>query len=180
MGYLGTQIRDGALYVDITPEVLGLPSLTPLCGIPIEYQGAWKKFGEAFKAVATTTCPVDTGFLRDNIDFHADDGGVECWSDATYSAYQEYGTYKMAPQPYFEGALAAAFSETGDLFNTAILMYSEMDNDFSCLLARKYHSQLYRTYQSVGQVYQDSYNNHQYLLCNQPEEKRNHYPSQNT
>lgn len=48
MGYLGTQIRDGALYVDITPEVLGLPSLTPLCGIPIEYQGAWKKFGEAF------------------------------------------------------------------------------------------------------------------------------------
>lgn len=135
MGYLGTQIRDGALYVDITPEVLGLPSLTPLCGIPIEYQDAWKKFGEAFKASATTTCPVDTGFLRDNIDFHADDGGVECWSDATYSAYQEYGTYKMAPQPYFEGALAAAFSETADLFNTAILMYSEMDNDFSFLLA---------------------------------------------
>lgn len=135
MGYLGTQIREGALYADITPEVLGLPALTPLCGIPIEYKDAWEKFGQAFKSYATATCPVDTGFLRANIDFHADEGGVECWSDAPYSAYQEYGTWKMAPQPYFEGALAAAYSETAPYFDTAALMYSEMDADFSFLLA---------------------------------------------
>lgn len=135
MGYLGTQIRDGALYADITPEVLGYPSITPICGIPIAYNEAWEAFGQAFKSYATSTCPVDTGFLRANIDYHADEGGVECWSDADYSAYQEYGTYRMAAQPYFEAALGTALSQTQPMFKSALMYFNQMDGEFSFLLA---------------------------------------------
>ena len=134
MGYLGTEIRDGALYADITPETLGLPPITPLCGIPIEYNEIWENFGETFKSIATTTCPVDTGYLRDHIDFQADEGGVECWSDADYSAYQEYGTSKMKAQPYFEQALQEAYKSCKSQFNAKIMWYREMDEDFNFLL----------------------------------------------
>jgi hypothetical protein len=135
MGYLGTEIRDGALYVDITPDTLDLYSYSPLCGIPIDYSSCWQSFGEAFLEYATQTCPVDTGYLRDHIGFGADDGGIECWSDAPYSAYQEYGTYKMKAQPYFEAALQVAWEATEADFNARWLFYQEMDSDFAFLLA---------------------------------------------
>lgn len=135
MGIFNTQIINGALYADITAESLGLPAITPLCGIPIEYGKIWDDFGKAFKEAATTTCPVDTGFLRKNIDFQADQGGVECWSDAKYSAYQEYGTSKMRAQPYFEAAIQSAYAATKSQFEAKINWFREMDSDFSFLLA---------------------------------------------
>ena len=105
------QNRDGALYADITPNTLGLPVYTPMCHIPIPYSIYWKQIGESFEEQAKATCPVDTGYLRDHIGYHMDSGGCEVWSDAPYSAYQEYGTSRMKAQPYFEAALVNAYSE---------------------------------------------------------------------
>ena len=105
------QNRDGALYADITPNTLGLPVYTPMCHIPIPYSIYWKQLGESFEKQAKATCPVDTGYLRDHIGYHVDSGGCEVWSDAPYSAYQEYGTSRMKAQPYFEAALVNAYSQ---------------------------------------------------------------------
>lgn len=105
------QNRDGALYADVTPGSLSLPIYTPMCHIPIPYSIYWKQLGQTFEEQAKATCPVDTGYLRDHIGHQSDSGGCEVWSDAPYSAYQEYGTSKMRAQPYFEAALVNAYSQ---------------------------------------------------------------------
>ena len=121
------QDRDGALYADVTPNSLGLPVYTPLCHIPIPYSIYWKQLGKSFEKQAKATCPVDTGYLRDHIGYHMDSGGCEVWSDAPYSAYQEYGTSRMRAQPYFEAALVNAYSEVEG--SMMALADEFMDND---------------------------------------------------
>lgn len=119
--------RDGALYADVTPASLGLPIYTPMCHIPIPYSIYWEQFGQIFEEQAKATCPVDTGYLREHIGYHADSGGCEIWSDAPYSAYQEYGTSRMRAQPYFEAALVDAYN--GVEGNMMALAEEFMDND---------------------------------------------------
>lgn len=121
------QNRDGALYADVTPTSLGLPVYTPMCHIPIPYSIYWREFGETFEEQAKATCPVDTGYLRAHIGYNADSGGCEIWSDAPYSAYQEYGTSKMRAQPYFEAALVNAYTEVEG--SMSALADEFMDND---------------------------------------------------
>lgn len=121
------QNRDGALYADVTPSTLGLPIYTPMCHIPIPYSIYWKQFGEAFEEQAKATCPVDTGYLRDHIGYHEDSGGCEIWSDAPYSAYQEYGTSRMRAQPYFEAAMTNAYANIEG--SMAALAQEFMEND---------------------------------------------------
>jgi HK97 gp10 family phage protein len=121
------QNRDGALYADVTPTSLGLPVYTPMCHIPIPYSIYWKQFGEMFEEQAKATCPVDTGYLRAHIGYQADSGGCEIWSDAPYSAYQEYGTSRMRAQPYFEAALVNAYTEVEGSMRA--LADEFMDND---------------------------------------------------
>ena len=121
------QNRDGALYADVTPNSLGLPVYTPMCHIPIPYSIYWKQLGKSFEEQAKATCPVDTGYLRDHIGYHMDSGGCEVWSDAPYSAYQEYGTSRMKAQPYFEAALVNAYSEVEG--SMMALADEFMDND---------------------------------------------------
>lgn len=106
---------DGSLYVDITPQTLGLAVLTPLCRLPIDYgEQTWAALGLSAKAEGRATCPVDTGFLRDHIDYANDKGGVEIWSEATYSVYQEYGTSRMRAQPYFESSVTVGIGDVID------------------------------------------------------------------
>lgn len=121
------QNRDGALYADVTPSTLGLPVYTPMCHIPIPYSMYWKEFGETFEEQAKATCPVDTGYLRDHIGYNADSGGCEIWSDALYSAYQEYGTSRMRAQPYFEAAMTNAYANIEG--SMAALAQEFMEND---------------------------------------------------
>lgn len=99
----------GALVADMTPQSFGVARRN-VAGIPIPYARYYKQIGEAFKGMAQATCPVDTGFLQQNIGYNTDGGGVEMWSDAQYSAYQEYGTSKMAAQPYFDASVFDAIS----------------------------------------------------------------------
>ena len=121
------QNRDGALYADVTPSSLGLPIYTPMCHIPIPYSIYWEQLGQTFEEQAKATCPVDTGYLRAHIGYQADLGGCEVWSDAPYSAYQEYGTSRMRAQPYFEAALANAYANIEG--SMAALAQEFMEND---------------------------------------------------
>lgn len=130
------QNRDGALYADVTPSSLGLPVYTPMCHIPIPYSMYWKEFGEMFEEQAKATCPVDTGYLRAHIGYQSDSGGCEIWSDAPYSAYQEYGTSKMRAQPYFEAALVNAYSQIEGSMSALAAEFMENDADLFFLTNR--------------------------------------------
>ena len=134
-----TEVRpDGSLYCDITAESLGLPVYTPAAGLVIKYpKTVWNKIGEVFLTYAQLKCPVDTGFLKENIDFSADDGGVEVWSDATYSVFQEYGTSRMAAQPYFEAAIHQAIYGSGcyQELVTCLGYYKDLDGVIYTMLS---------------------------------------------
>ena len=55
--------------------------------------------------IARSLAPVDTGFMRDNIKavHFAKSSRVD--ANAKYSGYVEFGTYKMAAQPYMRPAV---------------------------------------------------------------------------
>lgn len=69
-------------------------------------------------AASQDLCPVDTGFLKASgfIQISGDD--VEIGYDAPYASFVEFGTYKMAAQPYlrpaFDGSEEEALSAIVD------------------------------------------------------------------
>ena len=132
MAFQGVITRpDGSLYCDVSVESLGFPQYTTLMNLPIRYdEGKFKEVGEKFVAMARTTCPVDTGYLRDHNDYASDAGGVEMWSEAFYSAYQEYGTSRCRAQPWFEASIQTALAESNieDTFATLETRYAYVDS----------------------------------------------------
>lgn len=133
MAFQGVEVRsDGSLYCDISVESLGFPSYTPLCALPIRYNGEkFREMGELFVTYARSTCPVDTGYLRDHNDFSADLGGVEMWSEAFYSVYQEYGTSRCRAQPWFESSIQSALADSGimDDFESTQARFNAIDGE---------------------------------------------------
>jgi HK97 gp10 family phage protein len=72
--------------------------------------------GEGMISVAWDLVPVDTGYLQSTIYSLAEGMQLEIGATADYASYVEFGTYKMAAQPYlrpaFDGwmnAVEAAF-----------------------------------------------------------------------
>lgn len=67
---------------------------------------------------AENNCPVDTGYLRSTVFVQKDGDNVEIGFEAPYASYVEFGTYKMAAQPFLRPALdnaeAAALSAIVD------------------------------------------------------------------
>lgn len=51
--------------------------------------------------------PVDTGYLANSIEGKVNNAGGQVTSGAEYWAYVEYGTYKMAAQPFVTPAVEA-------------------------------------------------------------------------
>jgi HK97 gp10 family phage protein len=68
-------------------------------------------------AEAQANCPVDTGFLRDSAFMQISEDDVEIGFEAPYASYVEFGTYKMAAQPF----LRPAFDEMEDEALSAIV-----------------------------------------------------------
>ena len=60
---------------------------------------------------AESACPVDTGFLRSTVFVREAGSDVEIGFEAPYASYVEFGTYKMAAQPYLRPALDVAQDE---------------------------------------------------------------------
>lgn len=58
------------------------------------------EIGQASVGYARGIVPVDTGALRDSIDFDVDGDAVAVYADTPYAAYVELGTSMHAPQPY--------------------------------------------------------------------------------
>ena len=71
----------------------------------IDMAAVFAAAGEAVADEARTMCPVDTGNLRDSIAVSAGDSGAQISANTDYAAYVEFGTYKMAAQPFLVPAL---------------------------------------------------------------------------
>lgn len=73
-----------------------------------------KRTGNAVVREAQKVVPVDTGALKNSlhVDVSPDSLGFEAGSQLGYSGWVEFGTTRMAPQPYlvpsFEAQVAAA------------------------------------------------------------------------
>ena len=88
--------------------------------VEIDYSNAFAEFANAFQSIATDLVPVDTGYLQSTISSSSDDWSMTAYADAQYAQYVEFGTWKMAAQPYFAPALAAAWDEAAPAFEQAI------------------------------------------------------------
>ena len=114
------------LYASFTPEQLGYPVslMQTLMGdvitVDIEYQAACEAFCETFLDVALDLVPVDTGYLESTIEASTDGFFCECYADAEYAQYVEYGTWKMDAQPYFTPALEAGLEAFQELAGEAV------------------------------------------------------------
>lgn len=71
---------------------------------------------------ARALAPVDTGYLRSSIRSVSVERAksAEVVVDAPYAAYVEYGTYKMAAQPYLTPAFEAHAQELALAFRAAL------------------------------------------------------------
>jgi HK97 gp10 family phage protein len=77
-----------------------------------EIADALQAAGDAFINDAQASAPVDTGFLRDNIQVvSSSDTELVIESQADYSGFVEYGTSRMSAQPFFEPAIESARNE---------------------------------------------------------------------
>lgn len=61
---------------------------------------------ERIADIARGLAPVDTGWMRDNIKAVHLSKYSQVVANAKYSGYVEFGTYKMAAQPYMRPAVA--------------------------------------------------------------------------
>lgn len=102
----------------------GFPDETPILSLPIEYSGVGELFGTMAQEMAAGVCPVDTGYLQSSIHGSGGDTDGEIEASAEYAQYVEYGTWKMAAQPYFTSAVeqgaAMAFSVAMQIYQQAL------------------------------------------------------------
>lgn len=70
-------------------------------------RSAPKKVADRIAATARSYAPVDTGALRGSIESVSVEAGysADVIAGAEYAAYVEYGTYKMAAQPFLTPAV---------------------------------------------------------------------------
>lgn len=90
---------------------MGFIESTPEYGIMPDYSEGCEIFCQVFEEVSKSLCPVDTGYLRSTLFASYSGTFCECETNCEYAQYQEYGTWCMPAQPYFEEALAQAISE---------------------------------------------------------------------
>ena len=88
--------------------------------VQVDYSEAFAAFADAFYSYAVDLVPVDTGHLQSTISSSSDDWSMTAEASADYAQYVEFGTWKMAAQPYFIPALEYAWGETSDAFQQAV------------------------------------------------------------
>lgn len=132
---LYSEITLGALPTEL-PITAGLSGgFSVTVWVPIDYTPAFEAAVEAFEETAKSLVPVDTGYLRSTIYGEYSDTNASFYADAEYAQYVEFGTWKMAAQPYFTPAVNAAkeafYSGVADCFAQAEYEYEEVVGGFN-------------------------------------------------
>lgn len=105
--------------VDIFSDLQFIP-MTPVLGLIPKYNPGCEIFCSVFENVSKQLCPVDTGRLQASLKAETD-GMTYCEAitDCEYAQYQEYGTWCMPAQPYFEIAVETAINSAFDSWKEA-------------------------------------------------------------
>lgn len=111
------------LYAEVSIADVGPNELTNEefgVSVLVDYSMAIQGFIDTFMSVATSLCPVRTGYLCGSIS--AGGGGDYAYAEASaeYAQYVEYGTSRMGAQPFFEPALEQAMAVLGEMAQTAL------------------------------------------------------------
>lgn len=81
---------------------------------------ALREIAQVIVDSAQANAPVDTGYLRDNIQIQSEsDTEVIVVSAAEYSTFVEHGTRYMSAQPFFEPAIEEGRSQAGQILRDA-------------------------------------------------------------
>ena len=88
--------------------------------LSIDMAAAMAAAGEAVADAARGMCPVDTGRLQASIASSASDSGAVISANTEYAAYVEFGTSKMAAQPYLVPALLNSAGEIAQIIASQI------------------------------------------------------------
>ena len=127
-----------ALIAVFGPSLCGFPYGDIGYGVQADYTLGLMSFAQDFEHSARADVPVRTGYLQSSI--CSIDGGdrVYAGAGADYAQYVEYGTWKMAAQPFFESAVMWAADAAYGLW------YAELDHCMSeaLLLAEEYGEEL--------------------------------------
>ena len=88
-----------------------IPAL--IAAVEANSQTAPKRVADRVAATAQQIAPKDTGYLASSIHAESVARGktAEVRVDADYAAYVEYGTYKMAAQPFLQPAVSRHAAE---------------------------------------------------------------------
>lgn len=78
-----------------------------IAAVEANSRSAPKRVADRIASRAREYAPVDTGYLRSTIGTESISVGkeAEVFASAEYAAYIEFGTYKMAPQPFLGPAV---------------------------------------------------------------------------
>ena len=98
---LHTELDISGLPQELTNELYGIT-------VEVDYTEAINTFIDTFMEVATSLCPVDTGYLCSTIDAGGDESSLYAEASAEYAEYVEYGTSRMGAQPFFDPAVEIA------------------------------------------------------------------------
>ena len=69
--------------------------------IPQDVADFLEQIGQQVNEEQTSLCPVDTGNLQSSIGYSVDGTDLNFEATAEYAGFVEYGTSKMAAQPFF-------------------------------------------------------------------------------
>lgn len=75
-----------------------------LAALGLAKQAALEAIGLQAEGYAKAKCPVDTGNLRNSISHAASGDSAYIGTNVEYAPYVEFGTRKMAAQPYLKPA----------------------------------------------------------------------------
>ena len=118
------------LYADVDIQDWGCATSTPYGYVQVDYGPAIDAFQETFMSVSESLVPVDTGYLKSTLSASSSGTLLIAEASAEYAEYVEYGTWKMAAQPYFEPAFqeacARAYSVAHSLYGQAMQEESEI------------------------------------------------------
>ncbi len=82
-----------------------LSALDAIAAAAADMSGVLDAGAQIVAEAARGACPVDTGRLRASIEVSADGNSASVTAGAPYAAYVEFGTWKMAAQPFLTPAL---------------------------------------------------------------------------
>ena len=98
-----------------------------------DYTPGAQAFAAGFMQSIASTCPYLTGYLFSTIAGDACGFEINVWADAEYAQYLEYGTWKMAAQPYFEISILAGIKKAAPIWRKAVQKAYRASQRYICL-----------------------------------------------